>query len=135
MVLKDNKKNMQNNNKELSKSIIKEFEEKFGGGDESGDYPSNAMKSFLLQSCKQVAEDMLKVTELEKDNGISPDTGAPQYLPFNKGYTVGYNEAIDEIQQKCREWINKNFLEQKTIDGAERAVKEFPEVFKRLKDL
>jgi hypothetical protein len=33
----------------------------------------------------------------EKQNGIHPETGMPQYLPFNKGWTVGFNDCLSEV--------------------------------------
>ena len=49
---------------------------------------------------KQVAEDVLKVANLEKEELIKG---------FDNEYEHGRNSAIEEIQKKGRDWISENF--------------------------
>lgn len=112
----------------LTEKIIKEFEEKSkilftrGGLAVLLDYPPHDMvldeeevKKFLLSSLHQVATEAIEAVKLEEKktyhgcithrglNGIDCDVCKKALCENNK--QIGYNNAISEMEQKAKEFL------------------------------
>lgn len=63
-----------------------EFSAKFGSGDESGDFPSAAIKTFIRNLLTQQKEEIRGAIGSKRYGGV---VGQP--------YSDGYNEAIHDV--------------------------------------
>lgn len=64
------------------------------------------VQSLFRQFAADLVREAFEATKVEKDNGINPHTGMPDYLEFNKGFTKGANAALSEVEAKQQEFMS-----------------------------
>lgn len=77
---------------------FKEFEDRFGGGDESGDYPSKAIKSHFHSLFLTLANERIESLRVLESKNKKPrrNTGSYGDNEFNSGFYNGYGTALSE---------------------------------------
>ena len=108
----------------LTKKIIKEFEEKINKNKQWELVPNTPrkimmsdseavkmfkdLKSFLLSSLHQVATEAIEAVRLEK-RGTHNYTSSHEAI-MHSDFDAGYNSAITAIEQKAKKFLEDNFL-------------------------
>ena len=95
----------------LTEKIIEEFEGKFVElQPDNSDWGLSLMirkeapeklKLFLLSSLKQIATEAIEAVRLEKN------------FSNNSNYGYGYNQALGDMEQKAKKFLDENFGEKK----------------------
>lgn len=96
--------------KELEEEVLKELQitvcEKCGASEATALDPKWLAK-WLTTAMRRVAEETAKAALVEEDKGINLSTGMPNYLEYNKGWTVGHNAAVEQTQSQLTKFLEE----------------------------